>query len=172
MKIFKLFIISVFLLSSGCVTSDDVVVPSWTYITLDSNFSTTNASSSDVGINFTPIPNKKYEVEIQYMVKTTDVIVGPRPGFNWSSNLSDGAGYVQSPALQTTVIANCEYTVNCLSPIGGLDFTNKSYLGIARAIFETLPNATGTFEVTLASETEGVEVMMTKGSFIKYKVYN
>lgn len=171
MKIFKFLIILMSLLISGCVSSNDVVVPSWKYIVLDSNFSTTNISSSNVGINFTPIPNKKYEVEIQYMVKTTDVIVGPRPGFNWSLNLSDGAGYIQAPTLQTIVIANCEYTVNCMSPTGGLDFTNKSYLGIARAIFETLPNATGTFEVTLASETDGVEVIMTKGSFLKYRVY-
>jgi len=170
---FNIFAIIALLVALIAFASAQESINSWTYVTLHSNFSTANTTSVNVGLNFTPQANKNYDVQVYYMVRSPVLeTVAPRPGLNWSSGLIDGVAFIQSPALQTVVQTNCNINTTCIAPIGGLDSSLSSYGGTITSIFQSGSNSTGKIEVTLASETEGTQVMMMKGSYLKYRVYN
>jgi hypothetical protein len=143
----------------------------WTVVKLDSHFSTTSASNTNVtGFNFTPAANLQYVVEGMFLLRTATATVGARPGIAWPTGLSDQGARVEAPNSATAVairIWGAATTQNAAST--GLPTTADSHLAFLLATLICGASPSGNFQITLASETAGTSVTMRAGSFIRYR---
>lgn len=146
----------------------------WVYVALSSNFTTSNATNTNVtGLAFTPSANLRYHVEGYFLLRTATATVGARPGIAWPTGYSDGAAYMQAPNSLTAVAmqlnAPAAGTANAAST--GLAVAARSYAGQMQAILIMGASPSGSFQITLASETAATVVTMAAGSFIRYRTY-
>jgi hypothetical protein len=143
----------------------------WTVVKLGADFSTTNATNTNVtGLAFTPAINKTYYVLGCLMLRTATATVGARPGIAWPSNLTDGTARVEaSTSLTASVLRSwgAKTTQNAAST--GLATTTDSHFGGIEALLVTGASTSGDFQITLASETAGTSVAIRAGSFIMYR---
>ena len=146
----------------------------WVYVALSSNFTTSAATNTNVtGLAFTPAANLRYHVEGYFLLRTATATVGARPGIAWPTGYSDGAAYMQAPNSLTAVAMQTNTpaagTANAAST--GLAVAARSYAGQMQAILIMGASPSGTFQITLASETAATVVTMAAGSFIRYRAY-
>lgn len=146
----------------------------WVYVALSSDFPTTSSSNTNVtGLAFTPSANLRYHIEGYFLLRTATATVGARPGIAWPAGYSDGAAYMQAPNSLTAIAmqmnAPAAGTANAAST--GLPVVARSYAGQMQAILMMGASPSGSFQVTLASETNGTSVTMAAGSFIRYRTY-
>lgn len=162
---------------SSVLGSGDLVVSGtdpWTYVTLGSNFTISTTSNNSVtGLNFTPAASTNYHIEGLYLLQTATNTVGARPGIAWPAGYSDGASYTQAPNTATAVAMQngspVTGTANAAST--GLPVANRSYFAEMHAILIMGGAPSGTFQITIASETGGTNVTMRARSFIRYRTY-
>ena len=143
----------------------------WTNVILGSDFTISTTSNNNVtGLNFTPSASTTYCVEVMLLLRTATATVGPRPGFSFPSGLTDSGAWMQSPNSATassqrwwgnTTTANASST--------GIPDTTNSYIAIGGALLIVGGSPSGTFGVTLASETAATNVTMKAGSFLRYR---
>ena len=143
----------------------------WTNIMLQGNFSTTNATNTNIpGLSFTPAANKKYIIEAFILLRTATATVGPRPGFIWPTGLIDGGGYLQVPNSATAVAMRTWGALNTQNAAStGIPTTTDSSLAMGTAYILVGPSPSGNFQITLASETAGTAVTARAGSFLRYR---
>jgi len=95
--------------------------------------------------------------------------VGPRPGFSWPT-VADGGAWLQSPNSATAYAMRSwgpRNTQNTGST--GVPDTTNSHLAIGGAYIVSGATPSGSFGVTLASETAGTSVTVKAGSFLMYR---
>ena len=144
----------------------------WTYVRLATDFSTTTTGNTLVtGFSFLPSPNKIYEIEAKLLVRTSVTTTGPRPGIQYSNNLTDAASRISSPSSNTAVTFRNQGTIATANAAStGLPTTADSYLAIADCTLITNgTTATVPWGITLASETSGTSVTMKANSFFRYR---
>lgn len=144
----------------------------WFSATLTDDFTTSSASAVDVtGLAFTPAPNLDYEFEGSFLLRTTAVATGPRPGLAWPTGLTDGAANIWCPSSGTaTLNAHGNMNASLLIAVGGLPTTTGSYLARIYGLLRAGATPSGSVRVQLASETAATNVTMKAGSFIRWRI--
>lgn len=149
------------------VAADD----DWSYVFLTSDFSTSNATLTDVtGMEFTPDSNAHYVVEFLGAMRTSSQPVGSRPGLTWPLGVGDGVVFssgassasATTPRYGNTASATFEMTTSAMADATG------SWPAEMRAMFLT-GTVTGPFKIGLRSGTAATSVTMKAGSYFKYK---
>lgn len=142
----------------------------WTAVVLASDFSTNGTANAAVaGLAFTPAAGKRYLVEVYLLLRTTLATVGPRPGFSWPT-VADGGAWLQVPNSATAYAMRSwgpRNTQNAAST--GVPDTTSSHLAIGGAYLVAGGSPSGSFGVTLASETAGTNVTIKAGSVLLYR---
>jgi len=143
----------------------------WTKVILGADFTTTGTANAAVaGLAFTPAANKRYLVQVLLLLRTATATVGPRPGFSWPSGTNDGGAYMQAPSSATAVLYRtwgARATQNVANT--GVPDTTSSHLATGEAYFIMGASPSGTFGVTLASETSGTVVTVKAGSVLLWR---
>lgn len=143
----------------------------WTKVILASDFTTSaTANTAVTGMTVTPEANKRYLVQAYLLLRTATATVGPRPGFSWPTGTTDGGAYLQVPNSATAFgfrSWGARTTQNAAST--GVPDTTNSHLATGEAVIIMGASPSGTFGVTLASETAGTVVTMKAGSFLLYR---
>lgn len=147
----------------------------WTYLRLESDFTTSSAASVDVtGLAFTPEASAHYLVEGHLMLASatggaTTTGVAPQPGINWPTNVGNGTYWTnQASTTGSTLPRYGNTTANFASGADSIPDTN-SWPHKMDVSFLTLSNVAGTFQLTLRSEVAATNVTMKAGSFIRYR---
>lgn len=145
----------------------------WTYLTLGAEFRTPLAAAVNVtGLSFTPAANLKYEIEGSFYVKTATATTSPRPGCAFPTGMAQGIAQVAVTASNTATILGLGHLGDNIQALGtGLPVTTNYYPASLWAMMTAGASPTGVFRVTLASETNGVNVFMGKDSFLKYRTF-
>jgi hypothetical protein len=120
-------------------------------------------------MTFAPAANKRYLVEVYLLLRTALATVGPRPGFSWPT-VADGGAWLQSPNSATAYAMRswgARNTQNTGST--GVPDTTNSHLAIGGAYLVSGATPSGSFGVTLASETAGTSVTVKAGSVLMYR---
>jgi hypothetical protein len=142
----------------------------WTRVVLGADFQTSLAANTPVtGLNFTPAANKRYLVEVYLLLRTATATVGPRPGFSWPT-VADGGAWMQAPNSATAYALRAwgpRNTQNAAST--GVPDTTNSHLAIGGAYIVSGATPSGSFGVTLATETAGTIVRVMAGSVLMYR---
>lgn len=143
----------------------------WTTVRLASDFTTSSATAVDVtGMAFTPEPDAQYEVEAVLMLRTTTTTVAAQAGVAWPTNVGDGVVYMQT---STSAAATSPRYGNTSAPVvsaaGDHADTTGSWPCFVKLTFSALSNVSGTFKITLESETAATDVTMKAGSWFKYR---
>lgn len=121
-------------------------------------------------MNFTPAAGTRYLVEIHVLLRTATATVGARPGISWPTGLSDSGAWLQAPNSATAYAQRSWGAASTASAAStGLPDTTNSHLAIGGAYFITDGSPSGTFGLTLASETGGTSVTMRAGSILMYR---
>jgi hypothetical protein len=143
----------------------------WTYVKLGSNFVTSLATNANVtGLSFTPSANLTYVVEGFFLLRTATATVGARPGIAWPTGMSDSTAQITAPNSATaSAFRNVDSTTTQNAASTGLANTTSSHPGTLWATFVTGASPSGSFQITLASETAGTSVTMRAGSWIRYR---
>lgn len=141
----------------------------WTSVILGSDFTTSGTANAAAGLAFTPAAGKRYLVEVYLLLRTATATVGARPGFSWPT-ISDGGAWMQAPNSVTAYALRswgARTTQNAAST--GLPTTADSHLAIGGAYLIAGASPSGSFGVTLASETSGTVVTLKAGSLLRYR---
>lgn len=143
----------------------------WTYLRLTSDFPTTSNTAVNItGLAFTPAANTRYEFEASLLLRTATATVGPRPGIAWPTGGTDGVGQVRcTSAAGTEVLQNGNIAASILGPVGGLPNTTASWPAWAWGVFLAGASPSGTVRLQIASETNGTQVTVKAGSFLRYR---
>jgi len=131
----------------------------------------TTTPAAVTGLAFAPAANKTYLVQAYLLLRTAATATGARPGFNWPSGLTDG-GAVMRAASSVTAFASRIWgakTANLTAASTGLTTTADSYLAIGEALVITGASPSGSFAVTLGSETAGTNAPCKAGSILMYR---
>lgn len=142
----------------------------WTSVVLGDDFTTTGTANAAAGLAFTPAAGKRYLIEVYLLLRTATATVGARPGLSWPSGLTDGGAWLQAPNSATAYALRSwgpRNTQNAAST--GLPSTVDSHLAIGGAYLIAGASPSGTFGVTLASETAGTVVTLKAGSLLRYR---
>ena len=144
----------------------------WTYVVLGSDFSTTAATAQNVtNFNFTPASNKKYMIEMRFMLRSANTAVGPRPGIAWPTGISNHAATIRvADGATGTTSYNWGPTTTQVVATPGVASTSHSWLAIGDAIM-VMGTASGNFQVVLLSETAGTSVTMKADSYFRYREF-
>lgn len=142
----------------------------WTKVILAADFPTSaTANGAVTGMSFVPAANKRYLVEVHLLLRTATATVGPRPGFSWPT-VSDGGAWMQAPNSATAYALRAwgpRTTQNAAST--GIPDTTNSHMAIGGALIVSGASPSGSFGLTLASETAGTVVTMKAGSVLMYR---
>lgn len=143
----------------------------WTYIKLESDFTTSSATAVAItGLAFAPAANKHYELYAVLRTRTATTTVGPRPGLTWPTGLTDGVAQVlQASSATANVIANGNIAAAVLAPVGGVPNTTASWPAIIVASLSSGASPSGNVQLTLASETAATVVTVKAGSYLRYR---
>jgi hypothetical protein len=143
----------------------------WTIIKLAGDFTTSLIANTNVtNFFFTPAPNKTYLIFGYFLLRTATATVGARPGVAWPSNITDSimrmeaANSLTASGLQ---LFGARTTKNAAST--RLATTADSHWGSLDGIMITLGTVSGNFQITLATETAGTNVIMKAGSILMYR---
>lgn len=143
----------------------------WTYVKLASDFTTGNATPTNVtGLAFAPAASQTYVIEGMLLLRPSSATVGARPGIAWPTGSTDGAAYVDAPSTAAAVImsfGNPSAAHQALST--GQPTTTASWLGSLMATLIMGAGPGGNFQVTLQSETAATNVTMRAGSWIRWR---
>jgi hypothetical protein len=143
----------------------------WVRVKLASDFVTSLATNTIVtGFAFTPAINKTYLIFGYFLLRTATATIGARPGVAWPANLTDSTMRVEAANSLTTSglqLFGARTTKNAAST--GLATTADSHWGSLDGIMITSGTTSGTFQITLASETAGTNVTMKAGSILMYR---
>lgn len=143
----------------------------WTYVSLGSDFTTSSASNTNVtGLAFTPAASTTYEIHGKFLLRTATATVGPRPGVSWPTGYSDGSAWWTAPTSNTAFVSRLQPPTSTQNAAGtGLPTTTDSYLATLDGLLIMGGSPSGTFQVTLTTETAATNVTMRAGSFLRYR---
>lgn len=171
-------------IASGTPTSSTVLLgngtwgpaPSpWTYVVLANDFSTTNSANTNVtNFSFTPASSKKYIIEMFFLLRSpNNIAVGPRPGITWpTAGISDNAATLSAAdSATTTVFRHWGQPNTQNTAVTAVLSSTYSYPAWGTAILIMTTGATGAFQITLASETNGTSVTMKANSYFRYREF-
>lgn len=145
----------------------------WTYTVLGAPFATSSVVAQPTGLEFVPAINTRYEFEAQLMTRTSDVTVGPRPGFQWSTGLTDGVVNVQQTTATSGIVMQFgNINAAVLAPVGALTNNSQSWPAMIWGQLVAGAGAAGTCRVQLASEiATSRTVSLIAGSYLKWRAY-
>lgn len=145
----------------------------WTYTVLGAPFATSSVVAQPTGLEFVPAINTRYEFEAQLMTRTSDVTVGPRPGFQWSTGLTDGVVNIQQTTATSGIVMQFgNVNASVLAPVGALTNNNQSWPAMVWGQLVAGAGAAGTCRVQLASEiATSRTVSLIAGSYLKWRAY-
>jgi len=144
----------------------------WSTKKLSSDFSTTSGTPVDVtGLNFTPAANKIYAIEGTLLLRTSNASYGVRIGSVQPSGLEDGViAYGVATAAGSTSLFNvgaiASEWVHLLTALA--DAVN-SWPAWLKAVLVVGATPAGDFQIRVRSETNGIEVFVKKGSYLRYR---
>ena len=143
----------------------------WTYVKLAADFPTTSATAVDVtGMAFTPLANTNYEFSGILLVRTAANTTNPRVGWAWPTGMTDGVIAIHvGQSVGTHVVGHGNINAAALSPVGGLPNSTQSWPVTIHGMAIAGAGPSGIMRLQFASETNGTNVTMKAGSFIRYR---
>lgn len=147
-------------------------IDSWTYVVLESDFTTSSTSNTNVtNFYFTPEINKIYAIEMFFLVQSVSSALAPRPGISWPSSITTNGATLFSPNSSTSlVLRNWDGSTTQNTGATDIPSADVDCLSFGFAMLVTGGSTTGNFQITLASDAVSVDlVQMTAGSFFRYK---
>lgn len=146
----------------------------WTYVVLESDFTTDQATAQVVtGLTFTPAENQYYAVQAMILVTSSVAGIAPRPGVSWPATVDEvGGGMILAPESTTAERSQAD-TQGTDFASGSATWTaaiDNAKLGLIDCNFKTSSPITADFEITLQAETAGNNVTMFLGSWLRYRV--
>lgn len=143
----------------------------WTNVVLGADVvRNTTAGGAVTGLAFTPAANKRYLVEAFLLLRASNATVGARPGYSAPTGDVEHAGRVEAPnSLVSPATRYSSDGVVGFALSTGLPNNSTSWFGKVEAIIITGAAPSGDFQVTLASEADGVDVTARAGSFLRYR---
>ena len=145
----------------------------WTYVTLAAAFTTTSATAQSVtGLVITPSANTKYDIFGMFYVRTASSAISARIGQSWPSGLTLGvATYYMSQSATTQVLVNLNAVAGSgITAVGAMAST-ATWPAQMNALIQAGASPSGSIQVQFCSESNGTEVTMQAGSFLKYRSY-
>ncbi len=142
----------------------------FTDVRLTSDFTTTSTTSVNVtGLTFTPVANKTYQIIGKFLLRSDATSTGVRPGVTVPTGTTDVViQYFHPTSTGVTTnfntISGTNLVTDAVSSIGASNVA----LGSLEAVLVSGPTPSGSFQVTLRSET-GVNVTMRAGSFLSIR---
>ena len=145
----------------------------WTVLTLASDETTTSTGYVTItGLDFTPDDSSTYIVEAYLLVASAAVTCGVQLGVSWPTagiTATSGAAHVSVPNnVSSTMLRNIYGGTPGMALSTAVPAVDNTYLGRVSAFFLTGVGVTGTFKVTLSSET-GSTVAVKAGSVLMYR---
>lgn len=144
----------------------------WTYVRMATDFwvSTSASTVAVTTLRFAPAVSTRYEIEGQFLCRTSTATVGPRPALAWPTNSADGVATLWlTSAAGTQVLQNGNFNALVQIPVGGLPNTTQWWPGQLVGIYTGSASTSGNIQINLASETGSTWVGIRAGSFIKYR---
>ena len=104
------------------------------------------------------------------MLRTATATVGARPGIAWPSGLTDATARIEAAnSLTGSAIRTFGAQTTQAAASTGLATTTHSHYGGLEALLVVGASPSGNFQITLASETAGTNVVLKAGSFFMYR---
>lgn len=146
----------------------------WSYVVVASDFSVVGVTPANVpGMTFTPVAGAIYEICAKLMLRTTDTTSGVQFGWSLPSGLDDGSITAVNPQAETSQRLDQKDTLYSSRSFGGsLANANRSYLGTLDALLVAGAGVSGSFGLTLQSETAGQTATIRAGSFMRWRRIN
>ncbi len=146
-------------------------VDAWTYLTLTSDFSTTNTKGVVItGLGFTPDANSTYIIEAMGLMRTSSTGCGSQLGIQWSTGMADGVVSIVANFNSTSV--DLDYgnigTATVKGRNGGLPNTTQSHIAKLEATIVAGATPSGDTSLILASEL-GSSVSAKAGTWMRYR---
>ena len=146
----------------------------WTYVTLATDFWTSSATVTSVPLFlFAPVTSQQYDIEGQFLCRTSTATVGPRPALIWPSALTYGVAtlYLTSAAGTQVMTNGNSASTQLVVPVGGLPDVTGWYPGYMDAALICSASTSGNMQIGFCSETGGTFVGMKAGSFFRFRTH-
>lgn len=105
-------------------------------------------------------------------LRTNTATVNPRVGFAWPTGMTDGVMSIDEAQSATAqLMARGNIGAALLTAVGGLPNTNQSWPTFLYGAAITGASPSGDLRVQLSSETNGTQVAIKAGSFLRYREY-
>lgn len=163
----------------GSSTGSDEIGPpfgggdGWIYVKLASDHTNSTTTATDVpGLSFTPEPNKQYEIEGRFFVRSVATTTGAQIGVVWPTGIiAPSAAHLGSPSSATALtLANVTRGTTGSANATGVPSTTLEAMGKLEAVLTTGGSPSGAFKIRLDSEVAASETRMLAGSFIRYRL--
>lgn len=142
----------------------------WTYVKLASDFSTTGTAAVASPLAFTPVAGKTYSVQGLLLLRTNLTGAGARPGVAFPTGLTDQvAQVIVADDVNSAFIANNNGASAVQVAVTGHPNTTTSWFGRVEALLVVGASPSGTFRVTLSTETAGRTATLKAGSYIRWR---
>ena len=143
----------------------------WNYIVLQNDiaYSDNNPALELAGFNFETKAGKRYEIEAKILLSSTAANTGARIGVIYPTILS-AAIMIKSPRTAAADTQRHLTSSNDYNRVNATPTANEPYLTFMDGLL-LAGDSDGVFQVTLQSETNGVEVAILAGSILKYREY-
>ena len=146
-------------------------VDAWAYVFLASNALNSTTTSTDTLLAFTPLANKRYEIEIRLFMQAVVITTGVQVGIKWpSSGVAQNIAWLTSPSSATASTQRFwGNTVAARVAATGVAVANEGIWGGGSAVMVMGSSVAGDFIITLASEVAASEARIMANSFIRYR---
>lgn len=145
----------------------------WSYLVLGSDFATTSTTAVDVtGLGFPPAAGTRYEFKARLWMRSTSLLLGPRLGLAWPSDISDGEAELWLPTSVTAMQPSVGGPAAAILTPGSLTWpsTTTSLTGVVRGSFLAGAAPSGNVRIQLAAGALQTATIKA-GSFLRYRTY-
>jgi hypothetical protein len=142
----------------------------WTAVKLASDFVTDLTTYTLVtGFEFTPAANKTYMIEVYALAYGASSLVGIRPGYQAMGGTIECGVQVNAPTSAAASTIRNQFGITANPSAATASASTTPHLITIQGILISGATPSGSFGVTLASESAASNVTFIAGSFFRYR---
>jgi hypothetical protein len=142
----------------------------WTVVKLASDFVSSTTSYNDVtGWTFTPAANKAYNFEMVALAYAASTSTGIRPAYGAMGGTVECGAYVNVPNGSASTFTRNLWGASATATSATASANATPHLITMSGLLVAGSAPTGTFQITLASESAASDVTFIAGSFFRYR---
>jgi hypothetical protein len=142
----------------------------WVYVFLENDALNSTTSSIDTLLTFTPLANKRYEIEMRFFMQSSRTTAGVQIGLKWPTGVKQNIAWLTSSNSATTSSDRFwGNTVTARVAALSVEIANEGVWGGGSAVMVMDDSVSGEFIVTVASESTSSQARIMANSFIRYR---